>query len=134
MRIHQGVDLVELGRFQELFLRHPSLARDLFTDQERAYCESRRDAPVHFAGRFAAKEAALKALGIGITTGIDRAFQEVEVARTGAGRPTLRFHGWMAKLGERLRVRQGTVSISHTAGYVVATVILLSGGEGVTRP
>ena len=132
MRILQGVDLVELERFREVFSRHPSFAHDLYTDAERSYCHSRQHSAVHFAGRFAAKEAALKALGIGITTGIDRAFREVEVSRTGSGRPTLHFHGWVARLSERLRVLQCTVSISHTANYVVATVILLSrvGGDG----
>jgi len=126
MRILQGVDLVELERFREVFSRHPSFAQDLFTDAERAYCESRRDSSVHFAGRFAAKEAVLKALGIGITTGIDRAFREVEVSRTDSGKPMLHFHGWVATLSDRLRVRQTTVSISHSADYVIATVILLS--------
>jgi holo-[acyl-carrier protein] synthase len=126
MRILQGVDLVELERFREVFSRHPSFAQDLFTDAERAYCESRRDSSVHFAGRFAAKEAVLKALGIGITTGIDRAFREVEVSRTGSGKPMLHLHGWVATLSDRLRVRQATVSISHSADYVIATVILLS--------
>ena len=126
MRILQGVDLVELERFREVFSRHPSFAQDLFTDAERVYCESRRDPSVHFAGRFAAKEAVLKALGIGITTGIDRAFREVEVSRTDSGKPTLHFHGWVATLSDRLRVRQATVSISHSADYVIATVILLS--------
>ena len=128
MRILQGVDLVGLERFREVFSRHPSFARDLFTEEERAYCGSCRDSSVHFAGRFAAKEATLKALGIGITTGIGRAFREVEVSRTGSGRPTLNLHGWVATLSGRLRVRQATVSISHSADYVVATVILLSGG------
>ena len=127
MQILQGVDLVELERFREVFSRHPSFAQDLYTDAERAYCHSRQNSAVHFAGRFAAKEAALKALGIGITTGIDRAFREVEVSRTGSGKPTLHFHGWVAKFSGRLRVRQTTVSISHSADYVVATVILVSG-------
>ncbi|MGH7409461.1 MAG: holo-ACP synthase [Candidatus Methylomirabilis sp.] len=127
MRILQGVDLVEIDRFREVFSRHPSLARDLFTEEERAYCGSRRNSSLHFAGRFAAKEATLKALGIGITTGIDRAFREVEILRTDSGRPTLNLHGWVAKFSGRLRVRQTTVSISHSADYVVATVILVSG-------
>ena len=127
MRILQGVDLVELEKFREVFSRHPSFARDLFTEEERSYCASRRNSSLHYAGRFAAKEATLKALGIGITTGIDRAFREVEVSRTGSGRPTLNLHGWVARLSRRLSVRQTTVSISHSADYVVATVILVSG-------
>jgi len=126
MRILQGVDLVELEKFREVFSRHPSFAEDLFTEGERAYCGSRRNSSLHFAGRFAAKEATLKALGIGITTGLDRALREVEILRTDSGRPTLNLHGWVGRLGGRLRLRQTTVSISHSAAYVVATVILLS--------
>jgi holo-[acyl-carrier protein] synthase len=129
MKVLQGVDLVALDKFQDLLSRHPALAHDLFTERERAYCESQKSPTTHFAGRFAAKEAALKALGIGITTGIDRAFREVEVTRAESGKPLLAFHGWLATLGERLGVNQATVSISHSAEYAMAMVILLCGGE-----
>ena len=129
MKIFQGVDLVALDKFRDLLSRHPVLAQDLFTESERAYCDSRKSPATHFAGRFAAKEAALKALGIGITTGIDRSFREVEVTRTESGKPIITFHGWLATLGQRLRVNQATVSISHSAEYAIAMVILLCHGE-----
>lgn len=128
MRILQGVDLVELAKFREVFSRHPSLALDLFTEDERSYCGSRRDPCLHFAGRFAAKEAALKALGIGIAAGIDHALQEVEISRAESGKPGLNLRGWVANVSRRLRVHEATVSISHSGEYAVATVILLSGG------
>ncbi|HLC40035.1 MAG TPA: holo-ACP synthase [Methylomirabilota bacterium] len=129
MKVLQGVDLVALARFQEVLSRHPALARDLFTERERTYCESQKSPAIHFAGRFAAKEAALKALGIGVTTGIDRAFREVEVTRAESGKPILALHGWLGTLGERLRVHEATVSISHSGEYVIAMVILLCGAE-----
>ena len=129
MRILHGVDLVQIPRFQEVFSHHPSFALDFFTDAERSYCQSRRNPHLHFAGRFAAKEAALKALGIGITTWIDHTFREIEVSRTEFGKPTLNLHGWPARWSKALRLSQTTVSISHSADYVVATVILVSGRE-----
>lgn len=129
MKISQGVDLVALDKFQELLSRHPALAQDLFTEVERSYCEAQKSPATHFAGRFAAKEAALKALGIGITTGIDRAFREIEIARTDSGKPIMRFHGWVATLSQRLGVSEPSVSISHSADYVIATVILLRSGS-----
>lgn len=126
MKILQGVDLVEIEKFREVLSRHPRFSEDLFTDEERSYCEGRRDAPASFAGRFAAKEAALKALGIGITAGIDQALREVEIGRAGSGKPTLRFHGFIQKLSERLGVSDATVSLSHSGSYAMASVILLS--------
>jgi holo-[acyl-carrier protein] synthase len=125
MRIAQGVDLVHLPRFEEVLERHPAFTGDVFTEGERAYCEGRRRSSLHFAGRFAAKEATLKALGIGIRTGIDRALQEVEVASLASGKPTLKLSGWTRTLSERQGIVQSSVSISHSADYVVATVILL---------
>ena len=129
MKIFQGVDLVALDKFRAVLSRHPGLAQDLFTESERAYCDSQKSPVTHFAARFAAKEAALKALGIGITTGIDHAFREVEVTRTESGKPILTFHGWLSALGQRFRVSQATVSISHSAEYAMAVVILLGQGE-----
>lgn len=129
MRIFHGVDLVDVSKFRAVFSRHPSFALDLFTEDERSYCESRRDPCIHFAERFAAKEAALKALGIGITAGIDQALRDVEVSRSNSGKPALRLHGWVGKTSKRMRVCQAAVSIAHSAQYAVATVILLSQGE-----
>ena len=126
MNILQGVDLVEIEKFREVFARHPRFSEELFTEGERSYCEGRLDAPASFAGRFAAKEAALKALGVGITTGIDRALREVEIVRTGSGKPTLRFHGWVLTLSERLGVSDASVSLSHSGSYAMASVILVS--------
>jgi len=62
-RIHQGIDSVDVEKFRAVLARNPGLADGLFTEEEREYFLSRRDPSLHFAGRFAAKESYLKALG-----------------------------------------------------------------------
>jgi holo-[acyl-carrier protein] synthase len=103
IRIYQGVDLVHLPKFRQVFERHP-----------------------HFAGRFAAKEACLKALGLGFSgTGIDHALQEIEVLPRASGRPNLVLHGWLRALCNKRGIRQWSVSLSHASEYAVATVVMI---------
>jgi holo-[acyl-carrier protein] synthase len=105
--------------------RNPGLADELFTEEERAYCLSRKDPSLHFAGRFAAKESYLKALGTGFqVAGISHVFQEIEVRATNSGKPEIVLYGWAAKLAERRKIRHCTVSISHASRYAVASVLL----------
>jgi len=130
--IHQGVDLVELSKFKEVLQRNSEFVRDMFTERERAYCESMKDPTVHFAGRFAAKESYAKALGTGFSgTGIDHLFQEIEVTSNPSGKPEISVRGWAAKMAKKRKIRQSSVSISHTAHYAVASVILV--GESRER-
>ena len=83
------------------------------------------DPYVHLAGRFAAKEACLKALGTGLSgSGIDGALREIEVAPERSGRPALSLSGWTEKIGRRRKVYQYTVSISHAGDFAIASVIL----------
>lgn len=130
MRIYQGVDLVEIRKFTEVFKRNSGLVSDIFTEEERSYCLSKISPHVHFAGRFAAKEACLKALGMGMS-GIDSLFQEIEVTSTPSGKPVLTVNGWAKTMCRKKKVQQLTVSISHSDSYAVATVLLL--GEGSAR-
>lgn len=125
IQIHQGIDMVEIPRFKKVFLRNKDFVSDIFTDREREYCLSTKEPYIHFAGRFAAKEAALKALGAGIRAGIDHIFREIEIIPHSSGKPLLSFSGWAEKICKRLRLSQFTVSISHSANYAVATVILV---------
>ena len=126
IRLYQGVDIVEISKFKGILLRHDAFLRDIFTDQERAYCESRKRPYIHFAGRFAAKESCLKALGTGFSgPGIDHIFKEIEVIPDASGKPRLSLSGWAEKISKRRKIDQWTVSISHSADYAVATVILL---------
>jgi holo-[acyl-carrier protein] synthase len=126
IQILQGVDLVEISKFKEIFQRHSQFVSDIFTEQERAYCESMRDPYPHLAGRFAAKESYLKALGTGITaSGIDSIFQEIEVIPAASGKPGILVRGWAEKIAKKKKISQCSLSISHTLHYAVATVILI---------
>lgn len=130
--IHHGLDLVELSKFKEVFHRNSEFAHDIFTERERAYCKSMKEPILHFAGRFAAKESYAKALGTGFSgTGIDRLFQEIEIISNPSGRPEISVTGWAAKIAKKRKIHQSSVSISHTAHYAVASVILV--GESRER-
>ena len=129
IRIYQGVDIVELAKFRQIASRNHRFVTDIFTEKERAYCQSMKDPYLHFAGRFAAKESYLKALGTGLSgSGVDHMFQEIEVAATASGRPEITVSGWTEKMAKRKKIRQSSVSISHAAHYAVATVILVGNG------
>ena len=130
IQIHQGVDIVELSRFKKVFMDHSDFASDIFTESERRFCLRKKDPYMHFAGRFAAKEAFLKAVGRGITgPGTDHIFQEIEIIPESSGKPVLSVTGWAEKISNRKKISQFTVSISHSANYAVATVILV--GESI---
>jgi len=127
-RILQGVDIVPVSKIRNIILARPEFATEIFTSMEREYCFSRPNPYIHLAGRFAAKEACLKALGTGLSgVGIDGALQEIEIVPEKSGRPVLRLGGWTEKIGRRKKVYQYTVSISHCDDFAIASVILAAG-------
>ena len=97
----------------------------VYTAAEQAYCLRKRNAAESFAARFAAKEAGAKALGTGITHGVN--WLEIEVAREPGGRPTLQFHGRAAEFAARLGARRAALSITHTTELAMASVVLEDG-------
>lgn len=115
-----GIDIIEIDRIREAMRRRPRLAFRLFTARERAYCEKRGDPAVHFAARFAAKEATAKAVGRWLR------WQEVEVVNEPTGRPTISLTGEAAA---RARGGQVIVSLSHSRDYAVACVALVGPQE-----
>jgi holo-[acyl-carrier protein] synthase len=118
-----GVDIIEVGRVRETNERTPRFAQRVFTDAERAYCESRGAAAAqHYAARFAAKEAALKALQTGWSGGIS--WPDVEVALKDSGAPVILFHGRARELYEASGARSAHISIAHTTQHAIAEVIL----------
>lgn len=124
-----GVDLVQIPRFRDVFRRHPAFAQRVFTADERAACDRRPDPVQHYAARFAAKEAAFKALGVGVhSIGIDRRWQEAEVVRSD-GPPTLRLHGSLARAAERQGVVESALSLSHDGPGAIASVIMRAEGS-----
>jgi holo-[acyl-carrier protein] synthase len=126
IQIHHGVDIVDIARFREVAGRNQEFLSDIFTAGEMEYCLSLKDPHTHFAGRFAAKEACLKALGLGLSpAGTGHSLREIEISRHPSGRPLLVLNGWAATISRRKRICQHTVSISHSAGTAVATVVLV---------
>jgi holo-[acyl-carrier protein] synthase len=127
MQIHQGVDIVEIARFREVASRNADFLTDIFTKGERDYCSSQKNADLHFAGRFAAKEACLKALGLGLSSaGMGHSLQEIEITRHPSGRPGLSLSGWADTVSRRKGICQHTVSISHTDHAAIASVVMLA--------
>jgi holo-[acyl-carrier protein] synthase len=115
-----GVDAVDVARFRTVLGRRPGLARRLFTEAERSYAESSKDPGSRLAVRFAAKEAVLKALGVGIGA---TDFHDVEVVRDATGAPRLSLVGRAAILAEARGVRWWHLSLTHTDLVAVASVL-----------
>ncbi len=124
MIISIGIDIIEVSRVREVLQRTPRFVERVYTERERAYCESRGAVSAqHYAARFAAKEAALKALGTGWSGGI--AWQDIEIsARNGGGAPLLIFHGRVLELYEQSGACAAHLSMSHTSEHAIAQVIL----------
>jgi holo-[acyl-carrier protein] synthase len=123
MIIGSGIDMVEIRRIQHAVDRFGSrFLRRVYTPAEQAYCLRKRNAAESLAARFAAKEAGAKALGTGISFGVN--WLEIEVVREFSGRPTLRFHGRAAQIAARLGMAHAALSLTHTAELALASVIL----------
>jgi len=121
--IGMGVDIAEVNRVRVAIERHGEVfLRRVYTTKEREYCEQFRNKYERYAGRFAAKEAAMKALGTGWRRGVR--WVDLEVAREISGRPVLTLAGEAAKIAARLGVRHIAVSITHTEAQALAQVIL----------
>ncbi|HJZ80963.1 MAG TPA: holo-ACP synthase [Pyrinomonadaceae bacterium] len=123
MIISIGVDIIEVSRVRETIERTPRFAERVFTAAERAYCESRGAvAAQHYAARFAAKEAALKALQTGWSGGIS--WQDVEVTSKESGAPAILFRGRARELYEQCGATAAHLSIAHTTEHAIAEVVL----------
>jgi holo-[acyl-carrier protein] synthase len=117
-----GSDLVEVERFRLALERRATLSQRLFTDGERAYASGQRDPVKSLAVRFGAKEAVMKALGVGLGA---FAFRDVEVVRDESGEPTVSLHGGAADLAETRGVTAWQISLTHTDVTAMAVVIAL---------
>lgn len=111
-----GVDICEIGRMERALARHPTLARRVFTAEERAYCDARARPAESYAGRFAAREAAIKALG-GYR---GRRWQDISVSRQPSGAPGLVLAGNARSKAEALGVDRVLVTFSHERTSAVA--------------
>ncbi|MDR3197585.1 MAG: holo-ACP synthase [Planctomycetaceae bacterium] len=114
-----GTDIIECERIERMVLRHGSHFTDrVFTEQEIRYCTDRKSSDQHFAGRWAAKEAVLKALGTGWISGI--AWTDVEVINESGGMPRVHLHGGAAQIAGEKQISEIQISISHCKSHAVA--------------
>jgi holo-[acyl-carrier protein] synthase len=117
-----GVDVVKVERIAESLARFGErMERRLFTEGELAYCRSFRDPLPHLAARFAAKEAASKALGTGLSQGVG--WKDFEVIQPGGRQPRLALQGRGRELFEALGCTTAHVSLTHDGGLAIATVV-----------
>lgn len=119
-----GVDIVEIERMRRILERTPSFAWRVFSEQERAYCDGKAAPEVHYATRFAAKEAVVKALGMGFADGIG--VRDIEVRRTAKGRPYVVLTGRAREIAREQGVREMPVSLSFTHTEAVACAMAIT--------
>lgn len=125
MIVGLGLDIAEIDRIEAAIVRHgaPILER-LFTPSETAYCESYKNKFERYAGRFAAKEAAMKALGTGWSHGVR--WRDIEVTREPSGKPTLHLQGAARAIADRLGVKNISITITHSGNFALAQVVFES--------
>ncbi len=118
-----GLDLIEIARLEEALARRGArFLERVFTAQERAYCERRAARRAsHYAGRFAAKEAVMKALGTGWTRGVR--WVDIEVRRVPGGPPEIALSGPSAAIARQRGIERWHLTITHDAGIAAAVVV-----------
>jgi len=125
MIVGTGIDIAEVPRIRHSIERFGDrFLRRIFTEGEIRYCDSKANRVERYAARFAAKEAAMKALGTGWSRGVR--WRDCEVVRLPGGRPTMSFHGKAGEFAARLGVKNAALSLSHTSEQAIAQVILES--------
>lgn len=119
-----GVDIVEIERMRRILARTPNFRMRMFSEDERAYCDAKAAPEVHYATRFAAKEAVLKALGTGFTCGISP--RDIEVKLTSKGRPYVSLTGRAREVAREAGVRELPISLSFTHTEAVACAMAIT--------
>jgi holo-[acyl-carrier protein] synthase len=123
MIVGTGIDLAEVPRIRQSITRFGDrFLRRVYTEGEIRYCDSKANRVERYAARFAAKEAAMKALGTGWSHGVR--WRDCEVVRLPGGRPSITFYGKAGEIAARMGVKNAALSLSHTAEQAIAQVIL----------
>jgi holo-[acyl-carrier protein] synthase len=123
MPIQCGVDIIEIGRIKKSLEELEGFRKRVFTDNEIAYCEDRKNARFEsYAARFAAKEAVLKALGTGLAEGIQ--WKHIEVSNDERGKPKVILTNRALEIFREMNAKSIDVSISHCSEYAVAYVVM----------
>ena len=129
MIVGMGVDMAEVERVREAIARHGErFLQRVFTPGEISYCRRFKDSPERFAARFAAKEAAMKALGTGWRRGV--AWKDFEVSNLPSGKPCLQLSGKALEICRSLGGSRVFLSLTHAGAYALAQVII----EGDSTP
>jgi holo-[acyl-carrier protein] synthase len=117
-----GLDIAEIDRIEAAIKRHgaPFLER-IYTANEVAYCEKHKNKFERYAARFAAKEAAMKALGTGWSNGVR--WRDIEVVRAASGKPSLNLKGKANEVAAKLGVKNIALTITHSGNWALAEVI-----------
>jgi holo-[acyl-carrier protein] synthase len=117
-----GTDIIEVARMEKMVARGRQYLETIFTEKERDYCETRVRKSEHYAARYAAKEAFLKALGTGWRDGL--AFSDIEIINDDLGKPQVFLHGEVKEFLDHHQIKQTSISISHIKEIAIAIVIL----------
>ena len=119
-----GTDIVECVRIRKMIEDHGELfLQRVYTEKEIRYCNSRRRATEHFAGRWAAKEAVLKALGTGWRRGIS--WRDIEIRNDVSGQPKVAVRGEAKEIAKKLRLDDVLISISHCRTFATAFAVAI---------
>lgn len=123
-----GTDVIECLRIAQMIERHGELfISRVYTEHEIGYCSTKKASTQHYSGRWAAKEAVLKALGTGWRQGIS--WRDVEVRNNSSGGPVVVLHGGAREVYERRGIRKMHISISHCRNYATATAVAEGTGD-----
>ena len=126
--VAHGIDLVDCPRIEDMVKRHGErFIKRVFTAAEQAYADANKDGIEKLAGRFAAKEAVLKLMGTGWRGKI--AWTDIEVVNNAAGQPEVTLSGEVKRLAEGLGIEHISVSITHTANFVIASAVAIAKKE-----
>lgn len=117
-----GTDIIEVKRVEKIVASGRQYLETIFTEKEMEYCEAKARKSEHFAVRYAAKEAFLKALGSGWRDGL--AFSDIEIINDELGKPQVFLHGEVKRVYNHHQIQQTSISLSHTKEIAIAVIIL----------
>ncbi|MDO4807842.1 MAG: holo-ACP synthase [Coriobacteriales bacterium] len=119
-----GIDMLEIARMEKTLARRPSFVTRVFTEEERAYCDSKARPAQHYAARFAAREAVLKVLGTGFSRGVGLA--DVSVRNNEAGRPEVVIGGRARQIAEEQGIHEIALSLTYTHEVAAASAVAIT--------
>ncbi len=117
-----GIDIIEVPRVEKLTKKADKFVKKIFTQTEIDYCRRFRNGSQNFAGRFAAKEAFLKAMGTGLSNGLK--FNEIETVNDHLGKPEITLYGRTKEIFKERKLKFSHVSIAHLKDYATAVVVI----------